>query len=69
MISQVKAHPDEKELEQLLLDSQDDIFILTYDHGENGHVNIAVRVKIDGKETIRIFDPSWTGATQTDDIK
>lgn len=68
VISWVKANPDPANLEKMLLDTGKDIFVISYTHARDGHVNLAVRVNIDGKDCIRIFDPSWKGATETNDI-
>jgi len=52
-----KSNPDPEKLKELLLSKWNEysIFILSYSHEADGHVNIAFRVGDD----IIIFDPSW----------
>lgn len=54
-----KNNPNPERLKQLLLDtgSEYSIFVLSYSHAADGHVNLAFRVG----EDIIIFDPSWKG--------
>jgi len=68
VIDGLNQNPDPKRFEKLLLDTGNDFFIMTYTHAPHGHVNIARRMLVGGKEKIVIFDPSWTGATLTDDM-
>lgn len=57
-----KSNPDPEKLKKILLSkwSEYSIFILSYSHEVDGHVNIAFRVGND----IVIFDPSWKGKSQ-----
>jgi len=54
-----KKNPDPEKLKKILLSkgNQYSIFILSYSHEVDGHVNMAFRVGND----IIIFDPSWKG--------
>ncbi len=58
-VIQTKSNPDATKLKQLLLSKgrEYSIFVLSYSHDVDGHVNIAFRVGND----IIIFDPSWRG--------
>jgi LysM repeat protein len=54
-----KSNPDPEKLKNILLSKWNEysIFVLSYSHEVDGHVNIAFRVGDD----IIIFDPSWKG--------
>jgi len=57
-----KGNPDPEKLKKILLSKWKEysIFILSYSHEVDGHVNIGFRVGND----IIIFDPSWKGKSQ-----
>lgn len=68
VIDGIKSNPDPEKLEKMLLATGHEFFIMSYTHGKDGHVHMAQRVTINGREQIIILDPSWTGATLTDDM-
>lgn len=68
VIDGIKSNPDPKKLEKMLLATGHEFFIMSYTHGRNGHVHMAQRVTLNGVTKIIILDPSWTGATLTDEM-